>query len=334
MKNLKNYLKNNIKSILKVLLIYVILIILFTVPINYQIYTPGGTIDISKRIKIDNDYDLSGSFNLTYVSGKKGIIPLVLLSYVIPSWDLEPISNLQIENESYDEIISRQQLYLKSGVQNSIINAFNEANIDIGLSNPKLVVMYVLENADTDLKVKDEIKEINGVSVSSFEELSNELSKYDENDTLEIKVIRNNKTVITTSKLKEIENKKILGIVVTTFYDFDTEPSVEFVYKNSESGSSGGLMNALYIYSIITNQDLTKGDKIAGTGTLEIDGTVGEIDGLKYKIMGAVRNKADVFITGPNNIEEARNIIEKNNYDIELIEAETLNDIINKLSNR
>ena len=331
---LKIYLKNNIKSILKVLVIYAILICLFTIPINYEIYTPGGLIDISDRIKIDNDYELSGSFNLTYVSGKKGILPLVLLSYIIPSWDLEPISSHQIENESYDDIVAREQLFLKSGVQNSVINAFKEANIDIGLSNPRLVVNYVLEDAETDLKIKDEIKEINGVSVNSFQSFYNELIKCEEKDNIEIKVVRNNKEIITNSKLKIKENQKMIGIMLTTFYDFNTNPSVEFIYKNSESGSSGGLMNALYIYSVITQTDLTKGSKLAGTGTIESDGTIGTIGGLKYKIAGAVKNKAEVFITGSENIEEARKIIEENNYDIELIEAKDLHDIIVKLLER
>ena len=45
---------------------------------------------------------------------------------------------------------------------------------------------------------------------------------------------------------------------------------------------------ALMIYNALTEQDLTNGKKIVGTGTIERDGSVGVIGGVKYKIMGAV----------------------------------------------
>ena len=334
MNKIKEYLKYNIKSILKVLIIYITIILLFTVPTNYEIYSPGGLIDISKRININNDFKLEGSFNLTYVSGKKGIIPFVLLSYIIPSWDLKSIDEHRIENESYAQMEAREELYLKSGVQNSIIYAFDEANIDIELLNPKLVVLYVLEEAESEFEVKDEIKKIGNKEITSYEDFVEEISKYEENDDVEITVLRNDKLVVTTSKIKNISDNKKLGIMVLSLYDIESDPSVEFMYKKAETGSSGGLMNALYIYSVITKTDLTKGDKIAGTGTMEADGTIGEIGGLKYKIKGAVNNNATVFITGSANIEEAKEIIKENNYDIELIEAESFSDIINKLKNR
>ena len=65
-------------------------------------------------------------------------------------------------------------------------------------------------------------------------------------------------------------------------------------------------MMALSIYGNLTNQDLTNGKTIVGTGTIDIDGNVGSIGGVKYKLIGAVKNKADIFIV-PNgeNYDEA-----------------------------
>ncbi|UKI58081.1 MAG: hypothetical protein L6V81_01055 [Clostridium sp.] len=109
-------------------------------------------------------------------------------------------------------------------------------------------------------------------------------------------------------------------------------PKEEVTYvfkKNNESGSSRGLMCALEIYNRITDYDITKGDIIAGTGSIEADGTVGDIDGVKYKLKGAVKNKAKVFIVPSGNYEEALKIKKKkNNYDIELIKADNLHNVI------
>ena len=53
-------------------------------------------------------------------------------------------------------------------------------------------------------------------------------------------------------------------------------------------------MLTLAIYNSLVDKDITKGKKVVGTGTIEEDGSVGSIGGVKYKLNGAVRQKADV----------------------------------------
>ena len=55
----------------------------------------------------------------------------------------------------------------------------------------------------------------------------------------------------------------------------------------------------------IVDEDITKGKTVVGTGTIDIDGNVGAIGGVKYKLIGAVKNKADVFLVPKDNYEEA-----------------------------
>ena len=90
-------------------------------------------------------------------------------------------------------------------------------------------------------------------------------------------------------------------------------------------------MCALDIYNKITEYDLTKGKKIAGTGSIDAEGNIGKIDGVKYKLKGAVNKKADVFIVPYENYDEAIKIKEKNNYNIKIIESSTLKEAIEKL---
>ena len=87
-------------------------------------------------------------------------------------------------------------------------------------------------------------------------------------------------------------------------------------------------MTALVIFNKLISYDITKGYKIAGTGTIDEDGTVGEIDGVKYKLKGAVKDKADVFLVPSGNYEEAIKLKEKNNYKIKIIEVKTFEDAI------
>ena len=55
---------------------------------------------------------------------------------------------------------------------------------------------------------------------------------------------------------------------------------------------------------------------------------------MKYKLIGAVKNKADIFLV-PNgkNYEEAIKIKKEKNYDIKIVGVSTLKDAINELKN-
>ena len=325
----KKFLKDNCKF----LIIYSILLLLFTVRLDYEVYTPGGLSNLNKRISMDNPYESEGSLNLTYVNAKKGIIPMILLSYIIPSWDLVSIDDNRIEDEDYIDILARGKIDLKSVNGNAIITAFKRANMDYNIVKNDLTVYYVFNDATTNLKVGDIIKKVDGVSVSDLASFKKLISEKNVGDTVTFTVIRNNKETTKTGRVYESEENKLIGIYLTSVLEVTTDKNVVFKYKNNESGSSGGLMSALEIYNQLTENDITKGLTIAGTGTIDMDGNVGEIAGVKYKIMGAVKNKADVFIVPTGNYEEAETLVKENNYKIKLIKAETFEGVLESLKN-
>ena len=77
--------------------------------------------------------------------------------------------------------------------------------------------------------------------------------------------------------------------------------------------------------------NITKGLKIAGTGTIEEDGTIGEIGGVKYKILGAVKDKANVFLVPKGNYKEAKKYIKDKKMKIKLIKVSTIKEALEKL---
>jgi len=60
-------------------------------------------------------------------------------------------------------------------------------------------------------------------------------------------------------------------------------------------GPSAGLMFSLQIYQQLTDQNIRRGRKIAGTGTINPDGSVGEIGGIDKKIIAAKKAGATIF---------------------------------------
>jgi len=100
-----------------------------------------------------------------------------------------------------------------------------------------------------------------------------------------------------TATLQEVEGRILVGVILTQVSEVKTDPKIEFHFSKSESGPSGGLMTALSIYNMLTEKDLTKGKTIVGTGTIELDGSIGSIGGVKYKLKGAVKKKAEIFFS-------------------------------------
>ncbi|MGC0249619.1 YlbL family protein [Pseudactinotalea sp. Z1748] len=92
-----------------------------------------------------------------------------------------------------------------------------------------------------------------------------------------------------------------LGIFLNADFDMPVEVSIAI---DNVGGPSAGLMFALGIIDVLTPEDLTGGHSIAGTGTISLDGRVGPIGGVGLKMIGAVDDGADYFLTPVLNCSE------------------------------
>lgn len=323
---IKDFIKNNYKSLLIILFIY----LLFTIDLPYVVYTPGGIVNLNERINIEND-NIKGSLLMCYVSMMKGTLPILALSYVFPNWDIIDKNEITIDNGSVNDLITLEKLYMDSSIDNATILAYKTAGKNIEITKVNNNVIYISPMADTSIKLYDKIIKINDVDVKTMDDLKKQVNSYAENDTVTLTVIRNNKEVATSAKIYKVDDELKIGISTLTTYEYDTIPPIKIKTKQSESGSSGGLMLSLAIYNKITDEDITHGKKIVGTGTIDIDGTVGAIDGVKYKILGAVKNKADVFLVPEENYKEALEVKKANNLDIVIKDVSTFNEALDYL---
>ena len=326
-------IKTFIKENYKFMLVLILLVVVFTYEFPYVVYTPGGIVNLEKRIDVDNKYDSEGSLNMSYVTLRKGNIPSILLSYIIKDWDLLKESEVTIDDESVDELLKLEKLYMTSSIDNATILAYQKAGKKIEIKKNINNVIYIDDNAKTDIEIYDQIISVDGKEINEIKDLQDYIKTKNENDTVYFKVKNNNKEKTRKAQVVKIGDELKVGIAFLTIYDYDTDPKIEVKTKSSESGSSGGLMLSLAIYNSITKEDITKGKTIVGTGTIDINGNVGKIDGVKYKILGANKNKADLFICPKENYEEAIKIKEEHNLNIKIVSVSTFDEAINYLEN-
>lgn len=325
-------MKKFIKENYLVLLFGIVFMATILYPLPYYIYTGGGTINVKDKIHIENK-ETKGDFNLCYVEQINANIPTFLLSKLLSNWDSVSKEEVSLnDKEDIKDIYKRDKIYLEEANQNAIFVAYKKAGKSVNILDKHLYIIYLEEDSDTDLKIGDDILEIDGSKIDSLTDISKILDSYEVGSKLNIKVKRNGKEMMKYAIVHEKDGRKLIGIALTSIYDYEVDPKITFTFSNSESGPSGGFMVTLAIYNQLIDNDISNGLKIAGTGTIDIEGNVGSIGGVKYKLKGAVDSKSDIFLVpAGENYEEAIKYQKKYHYDIKIIGISTFEEAIEKL---
>jgi PDZ domain-containing protein len=105
-----------------------------------------------------------------------------------------------------------------------------------------------------------------------------------------------------------VKGRAIIGVLGV----HDAPPRAQLPVKVSITprglgrGPSAGLAFTLEVYDSLTGHRLARGRKIAVTGTINLDGDVGPIGGVRQKVIGAARQHADIVLVPVLNAPDAR----------------------------
>ena len=179
---------------------------------------------------------------------------------------------------------------------------------------------------------EDLIISINNEVIKSTTEFISLLRTYEIGDMVSIGLIRNDKEMSIETKLIEhidYENEPMVGFLAST-------PNQRFVFPISVDidtgnvgGPSAGLMMALNVYNSLTEYDITKGIKVAGTGTIEIDGSVGPVGGVKQKVIAAKNAGSTLILVPTANFDDVQSYIDE---DTSIVSVDTFNEALNLIS--
>lgn len=234
-------------------------------------------------------------------------------------------------DEDYQDIEFRSELDLLSSNSNAIYYAYQLADKPCEVVKTDVYVIVKFPEYDNPLEVGDKLLKVNGVLCANLVEFQEAIQKVEGNSVC-VTVLRDGKEMELTSKLYEEENRKVLGVGLQSVTTYDVDPEVEFQFEKNESGPSAGLITTLSIYDQLTKGDLTKGKLIAGTGTIEADGSIGQIGEVEYKLLGAVDGGAQVFLVpAGENYQDCKKMKKDENLDIKLISVKNIDDAIKKL---
>ncbi|NNK91535.1 MAG: hypothetical protein HKO87_03805, partial [Acidimicrobiia bacterium] len=130
--------------------------------------------------------------------------------------------------------------------------------------------------------------------------------------------------IVTLGPNPDDEERPLIGILVGNAGDFVFPVDVEIDSRNI-GGPSAGLMFTLQIIDELTPQELTRGYRVAGTGSIDSEGNVGAIGGVRQKVFGAIEQGVDYVLVPSANYEDAADAAGD---DIDVVSVDTLGDAL------
>ena len=171
-----------------------------------------------------------------------------------------------------------------------------------------VVVTTVSEGAPATgkLQVGDVLTSVNDQPVDDGTELRTLITQDAPGSTVEVGYDRagtpGEAVIVTEAAAGETPPRAVIGVLTEERVDppFEIEIALDNV-----GGPSAGLLFALGIIDELGPQSLTGGRYVAGTGTIDAQGTVGAIGGIPQKLIAARRKGAVAFLVPKDNCAEA-----------------------------
>ena len=214
-----------------------------------------------------------------------------------------------------DRFVEFQERLFRESVRAAIAVGLRTAERDVDVSGEGARVIATLPGtpAAEVLQEEDVITAVNDEPVSLASELATILGGFDPGTEVALTVRRDGEELTETievSPLAEVEDVGRPGIgvaVVTVDLEIEVPADVELAPEAEMiGGPSAGLMLALSVYDAATDDDLTAGRVVAGSGTIDLAGNVGPVSGIAQKVQGALDADADVFLVPEALADEAR----------------------------
>jgi PDZ domain-containing protein len=299
------------------------------VKINYWEVAPGSAEEVASRFSFDKNA-------LSQVTRYKTSVPILFVTAYgskLSALDalvgvLDPDVDVLNREEKFGTITPSEQRRLgfqamASAKQIAEYVALNRLGYDVSIAYGKLIIeRLVCEDAPRPLSAclqlnpGDTITAFDGIEIPTLSDLMPIIADYSPGDVIEV-TITPHKT--TDSVKKKIElmvspddpDRTIIGVwpADTRTVDLPFEVDID---TDSIGGPSAGLSFTLALLDELTAGELTGGVKVAATGTIDGDESVGAIGALRQKTVAVKASGATVFFVPsaqtPEELSAARRV--------------------------
>lgn len=284
-------------------------------PLPYVISSPGPTFntlgDLGDQPVISSDEmtlhrsEAELRFTTASIMGAPG--SSVYLPHVLGAWFsnqriVRPFEWFYAPNQSQEDYREEGTIAMVSSQETAQFIALDYLGYEVSMR--LLVLEAVPDGASAGiLEPEDVLLVVAGEEMQSYGHLVEVLEKIPGGSTIELEVERDgeilNTSVVST---EHPDGGSQLGIYLLP--EFEIPVDLQINIDESIGGPSAGLIFTLALIESLTAEELLTDQVVAGTGTIELDGSVGAIGGIVQKMHGSKSDGAQWFLAPQDNCDE------------------------------
>jgi Lon-like protease len=283
------------------------------VGLPYVVMSPGpatnilGEIDGKPLLAVEGatTYPTTGRLDFTTVSVDGGPGVTITVYDVARAWLSDSEEVLRVDDvfppDSSQEEVEEEGAAEMAGSQSvATATALRAMGRDV---EQTVVIADVFEEGPSEglLEQGDVLVSVGDADASSSDAVRGAVQRTKPGDTVPVVVLRDGEERTVAVRTAGSDRGTVIGVGLRLDYDLPVDVSLR---TGNVGGPSAGLMFSLAIYDVLTPGELTGGKEIAGTGTMEDDGTVGPIGGIRQKLVGAEAAGADFFLAPADNCSD------------------------------
>lgn len=320
------------------------------IPVPYAEMSPGPTVNTLGdhdgepvlQIAGRETYPTDGHLNMTTVRVTSADYRMNLVEAVY-GWlahdnKVVPHDTLYPDGKTEEESTQENAEEFSQSQESAKVAALKELGVKV---SSWVIVSTVVKDSPAQgrLHAGDVIKAVDGTAVKAPGDVAKLVTKHKPGEKVVFTIVpakeqaaaekekrdpvRTEKVTITTTTSDDTgEKRAVVGISAGTDHTFPFSIDIKLA---DVGGPSAGLMFALGIYDKLTPGSLTGGSFVAGTGTIDDDGTVGPIGGIEMKTVGARSKGAEYFLTPADNCASAATDTPEG---LTLVKVDTIDDAL------
>jgi PDZ domain-containing protein len=305
-------------------------VLAWNIELPYLAYSAGPVSDAADSVVAEDVefFPPAGELLMLTVISQDVNIFEAMIAGVDPTVDLVRKQAVRREGESDEEYRNRVLQQMDDSNFRAIAVALQYLGYE--MVPVEVVINEVMEGvpAFSVLELGDTVRSVNGTSIDTIADFGPALEGYEVGDIVAIDVVRAGSIVELSVELAERDDEPGVPMIGIVLGELTESPFPIAIEAGDVGGPSAGMMHTIAIIDALTEGELTDGRVIAGTGTIQLDGTVGNIGGIRQKVVGAEAAGAEFILVPQGNYESALTAERRS---IEIVPVATLDDAISFL---
>jgi len=314
------------------IVVFGVLLAVVTVP--FVSLGPGPTFDTLGEydgkqivhIEGTQTHPTSGHLNMTTVSQRDDLtLGEALTLWLSGQEQLVPRDLIYPPGKSRDEVDKTNNADFKQSEDSAAYAALGYLKFP-----PAVTIAKITDSSPSagKLKTGDAIDMVDGTPVANVEQFTALLKNTKPGQVVTIDYRRKNEPAGVVQITLGTNKDRDYGFLGVSVLDAPWAPFVVDFNLANVGGPSAGLMFSLAVVDKLTNGELAGSMFVAGTGTISVDGKVGQIGGITHKMVAARAAGATVFLVPAKNCYEAAS---DNRTGLRLVKVETLSQAVDAL---